>query len=68
MVVNRAFEGKTIVTTGLDANDEEFVRKNVEGNGGTFKSSFVKSLDMLVYNPQYYKETVKMRNTKELID
>ena len=68
MVANRAFEGKTIVTTGLDANDEEFVRKNVEGNGGTFKSSFVKSLDMLVYNPQYYKETVKMRNTKELID
>ena len=62
------FEGKTVVTTGLDVSDEQFVQKNVESRGGAFKSSFVKSLDMLVFNPQYYKETVKLRNTKELID
>ena len=62
------FEGKNVVTTGLNVSDEQFVKKNVEARGGTFKPSFVKSLDMLVFNPQYYKETVKMRNTKELID
>lgn len=62
------FEGKNVVTTGLDVRDEQFVKKNVEARGGTFKPGFVKSLDMLVFNPQYYKETVKMRNTKDLID
>ena len=62
------FEGKNVVTTGLDVRDEQFVKKNVEARGGTFKPGFVKSLDMLVFNPQYYKETVKLRNTKELID
>lgn len=65
---NYNFKGKTVVTTGLDVNDEVFVRKNVESRSGIFKPSFVKSLDMLVFNPQYYKETVKMRNTKELIE
>ena len=62
------FNGKTVVTTGLDVRDEQFVKEKVEASGGTFKPSFVKSLDMLVFNPQYYKETVKMRNTKDLID
>ena len=65
---NDIFKDKTVVTTGLEPRDEKYVRENVEAGGGTFKPSFVKSLDMLVFNPQYYKETVKMRSTKELID
>ena len=62
------FSGKTVVTTGLDVDDEEFVKKNVESMGGTFKPRFVKSLDVLVFDPQYTRETVKMRNTQELIE
>ena len=59
-------ENKTFITSGL-GSDEIFVKAVVERSGGVLKPKFVKSLDYLIYNPDYGHETTKMRDTKALI-
>ena len=51
----------------LSIEDEKTVRDVVERSGGVFKDKFVKGINYLVYNPDYGRETTKLRDTKALI-
>ncbi len=55
------FRGKTFITTGLDEGEEEAVKNSVLDRGGVFKPHFVKTIDCLVYNPNYDRETSKYK-------
>ena len=59
---------KKVVTTGLSAEDERWVKEQVESRGGEYKPKFVVSLDYLIYNPNYDHETVKYTKAKEQIE
>lgn len=61
------YSERVVVTTGLSLNDEAWVKEQVEERGGIFKENFVKSLNVLVINPDYDHETTKLKKTKELI-
>ena len=58
------FEGKKFVTTGLSADDERWVREEVESKGGEYKPYFVVSLDYLIYDPLYDHETAKLTKAR----
>ena len=60
------FEGKKFLTTGLQSDDEVWVKKEVESRGGELKNYFVVSLNYLIYNPAYGK-TSKLVKVKEQI-
>ena len=60
-------ESKVFITTGLTVDEEKAVRGVVERSGGVFKDKFVKGINYLVYNPDYGRETTKLRDAKALI-
>ena len=58
--------GKVFISTGLTPDEEAFVKDAVNRSGGEFKPHFVKSVDYLVYNPDYERETTKLRDARAL--
>ena len=60
------FKGKTFITTGLSEGEEEAVKNFVIERGGVFKPHFVKTIDYLVYNPNYERETSKYKQAVAL--
>ena len=64
----RNAEGKVFITTGLTVDEEHLVRDAVERSGGIFKEKFVKGISYLIYNPEYGRETTKLRDAKALVE
>lgn len=62
------FKGKKFVTTGLSGKDEKWVINAVESRGGEYKLKFVVSLDYLIYNPIYDRETTKLIKAREQVE
>ena len=58
---------KIFVLTGFsDVAEAEYTRQ-ITSAGGTVKSSTVLTTDYLVYNPDYGRETTKLKRAKKLI-
>lgn len=60
-------EGKIFVLTGFSEKTEAKYTKIIEQGGGTIKSSTVVKTNYLIYNPDYDRETTKLKRAKELL-
>ena len=60
-------EGKIFVLTGFNEKTEAKYIKIIEQAGGTIKSSTVIKTNYLIYNPDYDRETTKLKRAQELL-
>ena len=60
------FKGKNFCISGFDSNEEELLKKVIEELGGVLRSSAVKDLDYLIYDPKFGMRTKKHKKAKEL--